>query len=327
MAFDPALFGPEAVSQETRQLNERLITAQSALPNWWEAGAQATREMRARGEGPFPLASRSPKARVFYIPGKGGHQIPLRVIAPDQPRGVYLHIHGGGFVLGAADLQDTALERIAKQVGLACISVDYRLAPEHPYPAAPDDCESAAAWLAEHAKAEFGTHIVTIGGESAGATLAAVTLIRMRDRHAFTGFSGANLLYGIFDLSMTPSQRRFGSAKRLVLRTIDLEKFFGAYLPPGINPRDPDVSALYADLRHLPPALFSIGTCDPLLDDSLFMYARWIAANNDAKIALYPGAPHQFNVYASTLAEQANARIDLFLREVTGQLSSRFNSP
>jgi acetyl esterase/lipase len=318
MTFDPACFAPEAISEETHQLNESLVAAQSGLPNWWEVGAQATREMRARGEGPFPLPPRSEKARVLSITGKAGHQIPLRVIAPDRPRGIYLHIHGGGFVLGSSDLQDASLERIAEKAGLACVSVNYRLAPEHPYPAAPDDCEAVALWLATHAKEQFGTDILTIGGESAGATLSAITLLRMRD-HGFTGFSGANLLYGIFDLSMTPSQKLFGSDKRLVLRTIDLEKFIGAYVPPGVSLRDPDVSALYADLHGLPPALFTIGTADPLLDDSLFMYARWIAANNRAELAVYPGGAHQFNAYSFQLAEEANTRIDCFLKRMTGQ--------
>jgi acetyl esterase/lipase len=319
MTFDPAWFRPEAISEETRILNESLIAAQSGLPNWWDSGAQATREMRARGEGPFPLPPRSAKAREIRIDGKGGHKIPLRVIAPDRPRGVYLHIHGGGFVLGSPDLQDSSLERIAEGAGLACVSVGYRLAPEHPYPAAPDDCEAAAVWLARHAKEEFGADILTIGGESAGATLSAITLLRMRDRHGFTGFLGANLSYGIFDLSMTPSQKRFGSGKRLVLRTIDLEKFTAAYVPASVSLRDPDVSALYADLSGLPPALFTIGTCDPLLDDSLFMYGRWVAANNSGELAVYPGAAHQFNAYSCTLAEEANARVDRFLKRVSGQ--------
>ncbi len=317
MLFDPALFRPEAITEEIKQLNDRLIAAQGNLPNWWETGAVETREMRARGEGPFPLAPRSTLARTFSIRGKGG-QIPLRVIAPESPRGVYLHIHGGGFVLGANDLQDVALERIAVSAGLACVSVGYRLAPEDPYPAAPDDCETVAAWLVEHAKEEFGSSVLTIGGESAGATLSAITLLRMRDRHGFNGFSGANLMYGIYDLSMTPSQRLFGNAKRLVLRTVDLEHFFGAYLPQNVNPRDSDVSALYADLAGLPPALFTVGTADPLLDDSLFLYARWVAAGNRGELAVYPGGAHQFNVYACAMAEEANARAEQFLKQVTG---------
>ena len=155
-------------------------------------------------------------------------------------------------VLGAADMQDPMLERVNEKAGLACVSVEYRLAPENPYPAQPDDCESAASWLVENAKAEFGSDALSIGGESAGATLAAVTLLRMRDRHGFTGFRAANLVYGGYDFSMTPSQVQFGN-QRLVLRTVDIQNFMRAYLPGQHDLRHPDISPLYADLKGLPP--------------------------------------------------------------------------
>jgi acetyl esterase len=316
-ALDAALFRPDAVSEETRQFNEMLVKLLTPLPNWWVAGAQATREARARGEGPFPLAPKSPRARTITIDGKGG-KIALRIVAPQNPKGVYLHIHGGGFVLGAADLQDPMLERVNENSGLACVSVEYRLAPENPYPAPPDDCESAAVWLAKNAKAEFGADALAIGGESAGATLAAVTLLRMRDRHGFTAFRAANLFYGNYDASMTPSQKQFGN-ERLVLRTLDIEKFTVAYLPPAgtSDLRDPDISPLYANLKGLPPALFSVGTADALLDDSLFMYARYIAAGNRAELAIYPGGAHAFNAFPIAIAQQANTRMDAFLARET----------
>jgi acetyl esterase len=314
--FDPDLFKPEAVSAETQAFNESLIKLFSTVDNWWEVGPQRVREARARGQGPFPNVPKSERARLVTIDCKGGHKIPLRVIAPDNPKGVYLHIHGGGWVLGSADLQDTMLERIARNAGLACVSVEYRLAPENPYPAAPDDCEAAAFWLASNAKSEFGTEVLTIGGESAGGNLSAVTLLRMRDRHGFNGFKAANLVYGAFDLSMTPSQKSFGD-RRLVLRTIDIVKFSEAYLA-GVNMtnwRDPDISPLYADLRGLPPALFTIGTSDALLDDSLFMYTRWIAAGNQAELAVYPGGAHGFTAFPFTLAREAHTRMDAFLTQ------------
>jgi acetyl esterase/lipase len=285
------------------------------MPNWWEVGAQTVREARSRGDGPFPLAPKSARARTVTIEGKAG-KIPLRIVAPQNPKGVYLHIHGGGMVLGASDLQDPMLERVNEKAGLACVSVEYRLAPENPYPAPPDDCESAALWLAKNAKAEFGTGTLAIGGESAGATLSAVTLLRMRDRHGFTGFSAANLVYGAYDLSMTPSQKQFGN-ERLVLRTLDMEKFMEAYLPGVPDIRHPDISPLYGDLKGLPPALFTIGTRDGLLDDSLFMYARYIAAGNRAELAVYPGGAHGFNLFPIAIAAQANARMDAFLARET----------
>ena len=315
--FDPALFGTDAISEETRRFNEELIKLLTPMANWWEVGAQVVRDARARGQGIFPLAPKSPRARTITIEGKSGNKIPLRIVAPENPKGVYLHIHGGGMVLGAADMQDPTLERINDVAGLACVSVEYRLAPENPYPAAPDDCESAALWLAKNARAEFGSDVLAIGGESAGATLSAITLLRMRDRHGFSGFSAANLVYGAYDYSMTPSQRQFGD-RRLVLRTVDIEKFRDAYLP-GLQQDllDPDISALYADLKGLPPALFTIGTEDALLDDSLFMYSRYVAAGNQAELAIYPGGAHGFNAYPLAIASQANARMDAFLARLT----------
>ena len=314
--LDPALFRAEAISEETRRFNEAIVKLLTPMPDWWVVGAQATRDARARGEGMFPLAAKSPRARTITIDGKGG-KIPLRIVVPDNPKGVFLQIHGGGMVLGAADTQDPMLERLNEKVGLACVSVEYRLAPENPYPAQPDDCESAAVWLAKNAKAEFGSDALAIGGDSAGATLAAVTLVRMRDRHGFTGFRAANLFYGAFDFSMTPSQKHFGNKERLVLRTIDMQKFADAYASGQKDWRDPDISPLYADLKGLPPALFSVGTRDPLLDDTLFMYARYIAAGNRAELAVYPGGAHAFNVFPIAIAEQANARRDAFLARET----------
>ena len=313
--FDPKLFAADAISAETRAINDAIIQAMEGAPDWWDIGAQEVRDARARGEGPFPLAPKSPRARTIEIGGKGG-RIALRVIAPDNPKGVYLHIHGGGWTLGAADQQDPLLERIADKAGLACVSVEYRLAPEHPYPAGPDDCEAAAVWLVKNAKKEFGTDKLTVGGESAGGHLAAVTILRMRDRHGYAGFKGANLVFGAFDMTMTPSQRAFGN-ERLILRTLDIEKFSEAFLQGVKDKRDPDISPLYADLKGLCPALFTIGTRDALLDDSLFMYGRWIAAGNEAELAVYPGGAHGFVAFPGELAAAANARCDEFLTRVT----------
>lgn len=316
-ALDPALFRPEAVAADTRALNEAMIKLMTPLPEWWIVGAENARAARRSGDGPFPMPPMSPRAVTRTIRGQDGNDIALRVIAPASPRGVYLHIHGGGWVLGAADLQDPMLERIADATGLAAVSVEYRLAPEHPYPAGPDDCEAAALWLARNAKAEFGSDVLTIGGESAGGHLSAVTLLRMRDRHGYTGFRGANLVYGAYDLSMTPSQRAFGN-QRLVLRTIDMVQFYNAFLPSAPDRRDPDISPLYADLHGMPPALFSVGTADALVDDTLFMHGRWIAAGNDAELAIYPGGAHGFTLFPNTQAGQAAERMDAFLRRVTG---------
>ena len=315
--LDPALFRPDAVARETRALNEAMVKVLTGTPDWWVAGAAAARAARRRGNGPFPPPVMSSRARSWQISGKGGNEISLRIIAPDKPRGVYLHIHGGGWVLGGADMQDPMLERLADATNLAVVSVEYRLAPEHPYPAGPDDCEAAAAWLVQNGKKEFGTDALTIGGESAGGHLSAVTILRMRDRYGYTGFRGANLVYGAFDLSLTPSQRQFGNT-RLILRTIDIQQFASAFLPTITDRRVPDISPLYADLKGLCPALFSVGTKDALLDDTLFMHARWVAACNEAELAIYPGGAHGFTLFPNDLSKAAAARMDAFLKRVIG---------
>ena len=316
--FDPALFADAAIDADTAKLNAQMIELLTGQPEWWVTGPANFRAMRRRGEGPFPAPVMSPRARTVAIAGKDGNQIPLRIIAPGAPpRGVYLHLHGGGWVLGGADMQDPMLERIADNTGQVVVAPEYRLAPEHPYPAGPDDCESAAAWLVANANKEFGTDALTIGGESAGGHLTAVTILRMRDRHGYTGWRGANIVYGAFDLSLTPSQRQFGDT-RLVLRTIDMQQFYNAFLPTIVERRDPDISPLYADLKGLCPALFSVGTRDALLDDTLFMHARWVVAGNPAELAIYPGGAHGFTLFPNELSKQATARMDAFLNRVLG---------
>jgi len=315
--FDPALFEDMAIHPDTAQSNAQMIELLTGQPEWWIVGAAAARAARRRGDGPFPAPVMSSRARTLAITGKDGNEIQMRVIAPAQPRGIYLHLHGGGWVLGGADMQDPMLERIADNTGQAVVAVEYRLAPEHPYPAGPDDCEAAAAWLVQNGKREFGTDALTIGGESAGGHLTAVTILRMRDRHGYTGFRGANIVYGAFDLAMTPSQRQFGNT-RLVLRTIDMQQFYNAFLPTVTDRRVPDISPLYADLTNLCPALFTVGTRDALLDDTLFMHARWVAAGNAAELAVYPGGPHGFTLFPSELSKAAQARMDVFLNRVLG---------
>jgi acetyl esterase len=316
--LDPALFRPSAIAEDTAKLNQAMIGLMTGLPEWWNVSAKAARDGRRQGRGPFPPPVFSARAEVRTITGRDGNEIPLRVIKPagGGSRGIYLHIHGGGWVLGAADLQDPMLEQIADGTGLTVVGVEYRLAPEDPYPAGPDDCEAAAAWVLQNGQEAFGSDVMTVGGESAGGHLSAVTILRMRDRYGYV-FRGANLVYGAFDLSMTPSQRMFGDT-RLVLRTIDMQQFYNAFLPDVTERRVPDISPLYADLKGLSPALFTVGTSDALLDDTLFMHARWVAAGNDAELAVYPGGAHGFTLFPNRQYDESLARSNAFLKSVTG---------
>lgn len=306
--LDPALFRPEAIDPETAAFNDRLAGLLAQAPPIWSRPAAETRAARAAG-GPFGPLVLSQLAEDRTISGPGG-ALRVRTIVPQTVTGVYLHIHGGGFALGAPEQQDVQNERLAHDAELAVVSVEYRLTPEHPYPAAPDDCEAAAAWLVEHAQAEFGTSRLFIGGESAGGHLSVTTLLRLRERHGAQPFAAANLVYGVYDLAFTPSAMRDDTL--LVDHTTSV--WFHDQYVPAERRREPDVSPLWADLHGLPPALFSVGTLDLLIDDTLFMYSRWVAAGNPAELALYPGAPHGFTNFPYGLARRAHGRAVAFLR-------------
>ena len=308
--FDTRPFAPDAIDPATATFNAQLEATLAALPPPYTFEPKLIREVRESGQSIFGPIPRSAMAQNRTISGPSGN-LTVRVFEPDQVKGVYLHLHGGGWSLGRAHHQDERLEEIARRCSIAVASVDYRLAPEHPYPAGPDDCEAAALWLAQNAKAELGSDCLVIGGESAGAHLSVVTLLRMRDRHGFSGFAAANLAYGMYDLSLLPSAARWGQ-RNLVLSTPIIEWFVNMFIPAK-DRRDPDISPLYADLSGMPPALFTVGTLDPLLDDSLFMHARWGAAGNEAELALFPGGIHGFNLFPIELGRQADARVDAFL--------------
>jgi len=308
---------PETVAA-TREFNNRVEQLLAGEPDIQQLGPAEARRRRRAGDGAFPPPPVfAAEALERDIPGRAG-RLRVRVIAPPgEPRGLYLHLHGGGWTIGGADLQDPLLCELAAATGMCAVSVEYRLAPEHPHPAAADDCEDAALWLLENGPATLNAPgRFAIGGESAGAHLAAATLLRLRDRQAAGGFTAATLMYGVYDLAMTPSQRRWGT-RNLVISSPGLEYFadcFVGHLGPE-GRRDPGVSPLYADLAGLPPALFTVGTLDPLLDDTLFMHARWLAAGNRAELRIWQDAPHLFTLFPTPAAAAARARQHAFLRE------------
>jgi len=239
--------------------------------------------------------------------------IPVRVLVPEVVNGVYLQFHGGGMVLGDALYSDAQNELIARECNLAVVSVNYRRAPENPYRAAPDDCEAVALWLARNGQSEFGTDSLIIGGESAGGNLAAVTLLRLRDRHHIRPFKAANLVFGVYDFAGTPSCNIIGRTS-IALNSRRMIWFGQNYMADAQRLREPDISPLWADLSGLPPALFTVGTLDPLLDDSMFMHGRWLAAGNKSEIAIYPGGTHLFTTQPTPTGRQAFARIREFLK-------------
>ena len=252
-----------------------------------------------------------------------GREASVRILRPSGAcRGVYLDIHGGAWVLGNARMDDALNVEIVRTCGVAVVSVDYRIALENAVLAALDDCETAAMWLIETMEEAFGAETLLVGGESAGAHLAASTLIRLRDRGAIGRVAGAVLFYGCYDLCGTPSLCAAGP-ETLVLHGPTLADALSK-LMPGLTPeerRDPSLSPLYAELRHLPPALFLVGDRDPLFDDTEILARRWAEANDDAEVVVAPEAPHAFNRLPTRMARKTNAYVRgwLFSRLIAAQ--------
>ncbi len=240
----------------------------------------------------------------------GGRQVPVRVTMPQggDPRGVYIEIHGGGFYMSRAARSDYRNRSTADAAQVAVVSVDYRLAPEHPWPAAPDDCETAALWVLEQAEGRFGTSRLAIGGGSAGANLTMTTLLRLRDKGLVEPFAAAVLHYGAFDLSgQTPGGRLYGD-----------EPFIDLYAGAVADRTDPDISPIFGDLRGLPPALLVVGTKDILLEDSLAMAGRLAATGGEVDLRVYPESPHGFLSFPIAMAAAANEDIETWLAERFG---------
>ena len=261
---------------------------------------------------------------VRTIPGPAG-ELPIRVLRPGADgvgsttvRGVYLHLHGGGMSLGSALSMDSRNWAIAQACGVAVVSVDYRLAPEHPFPAGPGDAEAAALWLIEHARAEFDSDRLLVGGESAGAYLALLTMIRLRDRlGGVPPFAGVDCCYGVFDWGGTPSSReQVGKVPYATGDRANRERYL-----PGRSLeecRDPAVSPLWAPLHDLPPTLLTVGTADWLLDDSLFVAGRMAAAGSPVELAVYPDGPHGVESADTTIGRAARDRLHAFLIRCLG---------
>jgi acetyl esterase/lipase len=232
--------------------------------------------------------------------------VPCRVFLPDDtPRAVYVHLHGGGMVLGVPEMNDAGSAARVQRHDVAVVSIGYRTAPEDPHPAGIDDAVAVTSWVLEHGAAELGSGDVVLGGESAGAYLAVMTLLDLRDSGAeLRRVLGAKLSYGVYDWARSGATRRGA-----LLDAGDAHFFRDCYLPDRTDAerRDPSVSPLYADLRGLVPAFVCVGTEDHLLDDSLGLAARWQAAGNALELFVLPDLPHAFEMYQCAIVDACAA--------------------
>lgn len=236
-------------------------------------------------------------ARVedVIIAGPGGG-LRLRFYGPEGAagRGAVLYIHGGGWFACNVDTHDRMLRSLADETGVSVVGVDFRLSPEHPFPAAFDDCRAAWNWLQDHAaELSIDAARVAVAGDSAGANLALALTVALRDACTVMPAGGA-LLYGCFAPGLdTESMRSFG-AGGYGLTAERMAWYWDNYLGPA--KADPPVLAtpLHADLAGLPPQFLGIAEADTVADDSRLLFARLHAAGVPATLTVWRGAAHGF---------------------------------
>lgn len=254
----------------------------------------------------YRAPTRAGETRVLFC-SPGGRALP-----------VFVNFHGGGFVMGSADDDDVYCRRLANAAGCAVVNADYRLAPEHKFPAALEDCYDVVRWVHDNAAAlGVDPARIAVGGHSAGGNLAAAVCLLAKARREFAIIFQV-LDYPPLDLTLDP----YAQESRDALLTPKAHIFFNAcYFNTPADARNPLVSPLLAgDLAGLPPALVIAAEYDPLRADGERYAARLRAAGVDATYRLFAGCSHAFTHFGpEEAADEAWALIAAKLREAFGK--------
>jgi acetyl esterase len=287
-----------------------MAEAMAANPDWkptYQVTPQVAREgYRALSAlfGPQPEVG---AVQDRTIEGPGG-AIPIRVYTPKNAAansGVFVYLHGGGWVIGDLDTHDRECRTLCNDTPCVVVAVDYRLAPEHRYPAAVDDAWAALQWVAKHGS-EIGADPkrIAVGGDSAGGNLAAVLALRARDQGG-PALRAQILVYPSVagELLTYPSHQENATAPFLPLESM---RYFRAhYLGPDVvKTIDPEVAPIHAaSHKNLPPALIITAEFDPLRDEGRAYAQQLKAAGSEAKLVEYSGMPHMFFQLSPVLEE------------------------
>jgi acetyl esterase len=283
------------------------------------------------------VLNRIPVAAVrdVCVPARN-RQIPVRIYNPadgDRARDgrlpVLVYYHGGGWTLGSIATYDSLCRALARGSGAVVVSVDYRLAPEHPFPAAVEDAHLALEWVVRNAD-DLGGDVrrLAVGGDSAGGNLATVVALRARKEQLPVAFQV--LFYPSTDLSRTdyPSYQQYGQDHWLTTQAVEM--FRGFYVPDPRQWRHPEVSPLLApeeDLRLLPPALVMTPGCDPLRDEGRAYADRLQALGVPVTYRLEPELIHaSLSLFNSPLYPDASRRVEPVLESLAHTIRDALRS-
>ncbi len=298
-------------------LEQRAALGRKPLAETPLATARAESEADARAR---PRGREVASVRDTSFEGPAG-QVPVRVFTPEGegPFPLVVYFHGGGFVLCSLDTHEALCRNLAADAGAVVVSVDYRMAPEHPFPAAPDDCLAATRWAAS-AAASVGADParIVVAGDSAGGNLAAVTALRIRDEGG-PRLAGQLLIYPVTDHAEAghPSYAEF--AEGYGLTDADMRWFFEQYVPNPADRIHPHASPLRAaDLSGLPPAHVMTAEYDVLRDEAEAYARRLEEAGVEVEAIRYPGINHGSiqQVGAFVSVQPAHEGMVAFLRRV-----------
>lgn len=281
-------------------------------------------ERRAAFAGLMRLGGRGPEMRSIET---GDHNHQIRAYWPDlEAVAALVFFHGGGLVAGGLDTHDALCRTLAAASGCAIFAVDYRLAPENPFPAAIDDASAALAWIYANAH-HRGVSRIGIGGDSAGATLAAVAAAQWNVREA-RKLAFQLLLCPILDFAgRTPSRRAFQSP---ILDQAMLDHDVALYTSGHVPVSDPRISPLCAtEFAHLPPTFLHTAQCDPLRDEGAAYAEKLRRAGVEVNHTCHAGMPHLFYglgsviPYARKAVPEIGAELGAWLPRLQAQLSRR----
>jgi len=310
MPLDPALhrlIEDKLAHTRARQWEMPIADVRKGFRDFWTPAIT--------GQPPAPE-----RVEDLTIPGPaGGLGARLYASRRDRRDPLLVFYHGGGYVKGGIDESDVFCRRLAIATRHAVVSVDYRLAPEYPFPAAVDDAIASAAWLSSHAN-ELGarTGPLVLSGESAGGNLAAVTCSRAR-ADSRMAIRSQVLLQPVLDFTLSCASMALSASECLVPRD-DLEWYYRMYYG-GSDRKSPDVSPLFApDLAGLPAALIVTAEYDTLRDEGAKYVGLLQSAGVDVRCTCYPGMVHGFQQMAGlvTAAQDVVEEIAAFVNPATG---------